>query len=121
MSEYKIALIPGDGIGPKIVNEVVKILKTIEQSSNIKFHFQDFPWGAANYLRTGSVAPDNFLEVLAPYDAIFLGAVGHPDVWDFISIGKLIFGLRKGFDQYVNSYLGRCSYAGLFRAKSFGG
>ncbi|NLZ53441.1 MAG: tartrate dehydrogenase [Thermoanaerobacteraceae bacterium] len=102
MTEYRIALIPGDGIGPEIVNEVIKVLKAIEQSSNIQFHFQDFPWGATNYLRTGSVAPDNFLEVLEPYDAIFLGAVGHPDVQDFISIGKLIFGLRKGFDQYVS-------------------
>lgn len=60
MPDYKLALIPGDGIGPEVVNEVVKVLKAIEDVSNIKFKMESFPWGAENYLREGFVAPDNF-------------------------------------------------------------
>lgn len=102
MPEYNIALIPGDGIGPEVVNEVVKVLKAIEELSNIEFKMESFLWGSENYLKKGSVAPDNFIDILRPFDAIFLGAIGHPKVQDYISIGKLIFGLRRGFDQYVN-------------------
>ncbi|WP_156291509.1 tartrate dehydrogenase [Oceanobacillus salinisoli] len=103
MKQFNIALIPGDGIGPEVVAEGVKILKAIEKNDEtVTFSFTEFPWGCEYYLEYGKMMDDNALEMLKDYDAIYLGAVGYPSVPDHISLRDLLIKIRKGFDQYVN-------------------
>lgn len=103
MKHFNIALIPGDGIGPEVVGEGVKVLKAIEKAnSEISFSFTEFPWGCEYYLENGKMMDDNGLEQLRGFDAIYLGAVGYPNVPDHISLRDLLLKIRKGFDQYVN-------------------
>src|SRR5690625_1665729 len=103
MTNFKIALIHGDGIGPEVVDEGVKILKTIEQlDSNISFSFEQFPWGCEYYLDHGKMMDEDGIDRLRPFDAIYLGAVGYPGVPDHISLWDLLLRIRKEFDLYVN-------------------
>lgn len=103
MKEYKVAVIAGDGIGPEVLAEGVKILnKVSELSGAFKFDFTYFPWGCQYYLKNGKMMDDDGLEKLKAFDAIYLGAVGYPGVPDHISLCDLLLKIRKGFDQYVN-------------------
>ncbi|MBC8014657.1 MAG: tartrate dehydrogenase [Sporomusaceae bacterium] len=103
MNHYKIAVIPGDGIGPEVVAEGVKVLKRIaELAGNLQFEFTYFPWGCEYYLKCGKMMDDDGLNQLKEFDAIYLGAVGYPGVPDHISLWDLLLKIRKGFDQYVN-------------------
>ncbi|WP_087972363.1 tartrate dehydrogenase [Oceanobacillus rekensis] len=103
MKEWKIALIPGDGIGPEVVAEGVKVLKNIEKiDDTLSFQFHEFPWGCEYYLENGKMIAEDGMEQLKDYDAIYLGAVGYPGVPDHISLWELLLRIRKGFDQYVN-------------------
>lgn len=100
---HKIAVIAGDGIGPEVIAEGVKVLKrAAELDGTFEFVFDEFPWGCNYYLETGKMMPDDGMDILAGYDAIFLGAVGMPGVPDHISLWDLLLKIRKGFDQYVN-------------------
>jgi len=103
MKSFQIALIPGDGIGPEVIAEGVKVLKAIEKiDSNISFSFTEFPWGCEYYLKHGKMMDENGIETLKNYDAIYLGAVGYPGVPDHISLRDLLLKIRRSFDQYVN-------------------
>src|SRR5690625_124099 len=103
MKHLKIALIPGDGIGPEVVSEGVKVLQTIEHlDENLSFSFDEFPWGCEYYLEHGKMMDDDGIETLKAYDAIYLGAVGYPGVPDHISLWDLLLRIRKEFDLYVN-------------------
>ncbi|TDT71842.1 tartrate dehydrogenase/decarboxylase/D-malate dehydrogenase [Hypnocyclicus thermotrophus] len=103
MKRFKIAVIPGDGIGTEVINEGIKVLKKIEElESSISFEFKTFPWGCEYYLKTGKMMDDNGMEILKNFDAIYLGAVGFPGVPDHISLWDLLLKIRKGFDQYIN-------------------
>ncbi len=103
MKSHKIAVVAGDGIGPEVIAEGVKVLKAIsELDSEIDFEFTEFPWGCEYYTRTGKMMADDGMEQLAKFDAIYLGAVGYPGVPDHISLWGLLLKIRKGFDQYVN-------------------
>ncbi|SFB33204.1 tartrate dehydrogenase/decarboxylase / D-malate dehydrogenase [Lentibacillus halodurans] len=103
MKHIKIALIPGDGIGPEVVAEGVNVLKAIEQlDSDISFTFTEFPWGCEYYLEHGNMMDDDGIDRLREFDAIYLGAVGYPGVPDHISLWDLLLRIRKAFDQYVN-------------------
>lgn len=103
MQKYKIAVIAGDGIGPEVIAEGVKVLKKVaELDGGFEFEFTEFPWGCEYYLENGEMMPKNGIEILSKYDAIFLGAVGAPGVPDHISLWDLLLAIRKGFDQYVN-------------------
>ncbi|MBP2626195.1 MAG: tartrate dehydrogenase [Firmicutes bacterium] len=103
MKQYKIAVIPGDGIGPEVLAEGVKILKKIaEIAGAFEFDFTYFPWGCEYYLKHGKMMDDDGMERLKGFDAIYLGAVGYPGVPDHISLWDLLLKIRKGFDQYVN-------------------
>ena len=103
MCTHKIAVIAGDGIGPEVINEGVKVLKKVaEIDGNFSFDFTFFPWGCQYYLQNGKMMPDDGIEILKEYDAIFLGAVGYPGVPDHISLWDLLLTIRKSFDQYVN-------------------
>jgi len=103
MREYKIAVIPGDGIGNEVMDEGIKVLNTFaELKGDIKFTYEHFPWGCEYYLKTGKMMDDNGLEVLQNFDAILLGAVGYPTVPDHISLHGLLIKIRQGFNQCVN-------------------
>ena len=103
MKKYKIAVIPGDGIGPEVISEGVKVLKKVaELDGSFEFEFTQFPWGCEYYLEKGEMMPKDGIETLSDYDAIFLGAVGAPGVPDHISLWDLLLKIRKSFDQYVN-------------------
>jgi tartrate dehydrogenase/decarboxylase/D-malate dehydrogenase len=103
MNNYKIAVIAGDGIGPEVIAEGIKILqKVAELDGGLSFEFTYFPWGCEYYNNHGKMMDDDGLEQLAKFDAIYLGAVGYPGVPDHISLWELLLKIRKGFDQYVN-------------------
>lgn len=103
MKTWKIAVIPGDGVGPEVVAEGMKILKQVARMDGA-FAVEDiwFPWGCGYYLKHGRMMDEDGMERLKDFDAIFLGAVGAPGVPDHISLWDLLLTIRKGFDQYVN-------------------
>ncbi|MFD2130061.1 tartrate dehydrogenase [Pseudogracilibacillus auburnensis] len=103
MDNYNIALIPGDGIGPEVVDEGVKVLQAIEKlDSSLSFSFTEFPWGCEYYLEHGKMMDEDGIDRLKEFDAIYLGAVGYPGVPDHISLWDLLLRIRKEFKQYVN-------------------
>ncbi len=100
---YKIALIPGDGIGPEVIHEAVRVLKHIsELDPAIQFEFTEFPWGCEYYLKNGEMMPEDGMDTLKQFDAILLGAVGYPGVPDHISLRDLLLRIRHDFDEYIN-------------------
>jgi tartrate dehydrogenase/decarboxylase/D-malate dehydrogenase len=100
-SSYDIAVIGGDGIGPEVLKEGIKVLKVVEARFGLKFTFQEYPWGTDYYFRTGTMMPEDGLDSIASADAVFFGAVGHPDVQDHVTLNGLLLPMRRGFDQYV--------------------
>jgi tartrate dehydrogenase/decarboxylase/D-malate dehydrogenase len=97
---YRIALIPGDGIGHEVIPEAVHVLEAA--ADGFRLEFIPFEWGCEYFLRAGRMMPEDGLEQLRPFDAIFLGAIGHPTVPDHISLRDLLLRIRFGFDLYVN-------------------
>ena len=103
MNIHKIAVIAGDGIGPEVIDEGLKVLNTVsELDGSFRFEFTYFPWGCDYYKENGKMMADNGIEQLKKFDAIFLGAVGAPGVPDHISLWDLLLVIRKSFDQYIN-------------------
>lgn len=103
MEKFKIAVIAGDGIGPEVIAEGKKVLAGIADiDGTFEVEFTDFPWGCEYYLKTGEMMPENGLEILKDFDAIYLGAVGYPGVPDNVSLGDLLLKIRRGFDEYIN-------------------
>ena len=103
MKTYQIAVIPGDGIGPEVTAEAVKVLDLVaETDKNIRFEYTWYPWGCEYYLKNGEMMPTDGLEQLRKFDAVLLGAVGYPSVPDHISLRELLLKIRRGFDEYVN-------------------
>jgi len=100
--KFRIAVIPGDGTGPEVVCEALKALDATSQKSGFSIEKAFFDLGGEHYLRTGEVLPEGTIEELRKYDAIFLGAIGHPDVKPGILEKGLLLELRFGLDQYVN-------------------
>ncbi len=101
MKTYTIAVIPGDGIGPEVVTEGVKVLRALELRFDVRFDFTEFDWGSDYYFKHGEMMPEDGLEALRPFDAIYFGAVGHPDVPDDVTLHGLLLPIRRSFDQYV--------------------
>ena len=103
MNTYKIAVIAGDGIGPEVIAEGVKVLEEVARlDGGFQFEFTYFPWGCEFYQKNGKMMDDDGIEQLKRFDAIFLGAVGAPGVPDHISLWDLLLIIRKSFDQYIN-------------------
>ncbi len=103
MQTYKIAVIAGDGVGPEVLAEGIKVLnKVAELDGGFQFEFTEFPWGCDYYLKNGKMMDDGGIEQLKPFDAIYLGAVGMPGVPDHISLWDLLLRIRHDFDEYVN-------------------
>src|SRR4030043_341680 len=99
---HRIAVIPGDGIGTEVISEGVKCLKTLSEIfEDLTFEFEYFPWGSEYYLRHGRVMPEEGLEILKKFDAIYLGAVGDPRLPDDITLHGLLLPIKMGFDLYV--------------------
>ena len=99
---YKIAVMGGDGTGPEVVAEGLKVLKVAANKFNFNLELTDFDYGGDRYIRTGEVLPDNAVEELSKHDAIFLGAIGHPDVKPGILEKGILLSLRFALDQYIN-------------------
>lgn len=99
---YKIAVIPGDGIGHEVVPEGIRVLDAAGKRFGFSLSWQHFDWSCETYRKTGRMMPADGLDQLRPFDAIFLGAVGHPDVPDHISLWGLLIPIRRHFRQYVN-------------------
>jgi tartrate dehydrogenase/decarboxylase/D-malate dehydrogenase len=102
MSSYRVAIIPGDGVGNEVASEATKILNVVADKHGFKVETESFDWGCDYYLKNGLMMPDNALETLKEFDAIFLGCIGDANkVPDHISLTMLLT-IRKGFDQYIN-------------------
>ncbi len=102
MKQFKIALYPGDGIGPEVTQEAVRVLDRVQQlDGSFSLEFTELPWGFRLWQDIGQVVPDDFLEVVRPFNAILLGAVGWPEkVPDHITLAPLVQ-IRQTFDQYA--------------------
>ena len=100
--KYKLAVIPGDGTGPEVICEGLKVLDAIAQQKGFAYETQQFDFGGERYLKTGEVLSDAEVEELRRYDAIYLGAVGHPDIAPGILEKGLLLKLRFDLDQYIN-------------------
>jgi tartrate dehydrogenase/decarboxylase/D-malate dehydrogenase len=103
MKTYRIATIPGDGIGKEVVPEGQKVLEAIaQQDKTIKFEFQDFDWGGDYYRKHGVMMPEDGLDALRDKDAILFGSAGDPHIPDHITLWGLRLKICQGFDQYAN-------------------
>ncbi|MFC6784516.1 isocitrate/isopropylmalate dehydrogenase family protein [Halobaculum halobium] len=101
MATHDIAVIPGDGIGPEVVDAALPLVEDAAAASGVTFETTRFEWGTEYYLDHGEMMPEDALDRLEGFDAIFLGAVGHPEVPDHVTLHGLLLPIRKGFDQYV--------------------
>ena len=101
MTSYSIAVIPGDGIGPEVVAEGIKVLQAAGRRFEVTFDLTEFEWGSDYYTKQGRMMPEDGLQALLPFDAIYFGAVGHPDVPDHVTLHGLLLPIRRSFDQYV--------------------
>ena len=101
MSKYEIAVIRGDGIGPEVVQEGIKVLDAAQARFGVEFAYTEFLWGSAYYFEHGRMMDANALGSLRGFDAILFGAVGHPDIQDHVTLNGLLLPMRRGFDQYV--------------------
>jgi 3-isopropylmalate dehydrogenase len=99
---YPIAVLSGDGTGPEVVNEGKKVLEAAGNKHNISFEFTDFDFGGDRYLKTGETLPDSAIGKLKQFKAIYLGAIGHPDVAPGILEVGILLKLRFSLDQYIN-------------------
>lgn len=99
---YRIAVIPGDGIGPEVVREGKKVLQAVLEKNSIQIETKDYDLGGDRYMRTGQILPDSVLDEFKDFDAILLGAVGHPEVKPGILENGLLLKMRFSLDQYIN-------------------
>ncbi|HAV43255.1 TPA: 3-isopropylmalate dehydrogenase [bacterium] len=99
---YKIAVIPGDGVGPEVIAEGVKAVRRVGELTNTNYEFIEYNLGGEYYLETGEVLPESILKELKEMDAIYLGAIGHPEVKPGILERGLLLRIRFELDQYIN-------------------
>ena len=101
MATHKIAIVKGDGIGVDVVDEGMKVLDALAPKYDITWDYTEFPWGSDYYFQNGRMMPTDALETLKSFNAVFLGAVGHPDIQDNITLDGLLLPIRRRFDQYI--------------------
>jgi len=99
---YKIAVIPGDGTGPEVVAQGIKALKALSKRCGLQFEFKEFPLGGEQYLRKGTLLPEAVVEELRGEDAVYLGAIGHPEVKPGILEREILLKMRFALDLYIN-------------------
>ncbi len=102
MKSYRIAAVPGDGIGTEVIPAGIEVLKALASREQFGIEFTSFDWSSERYVRTGAYIPQGGLDMLKKFDAIFFGAVGAPDVPDHVSLWGLRLPICQGFDQYAN-------------------
>jgi len=102
LKNYRVAVIEGDGIGREVVPEGIRVLEAAGRRFDLSFSWQHFDWSCQTYLKTGRMMPENGLQLLRPFDAIYLGAIGYPGVPDHVSLWQLLIPIRRGFQEYVN-------------------
>ena len=99
--DYKIAVIRGDGIGTEVVSEALKVLSAAGTMYGVSWNFHELPWGADYYFKHSTMMPEDGLDLLAKLDGILLGAVGHPEIQDHVTLNGLLLPIRRRFDQYA--------------------
>lgn len=102
MPEHKVAVIRGDGIGIEVIEEAIRVLEAVAEQYDFSWNFTEYPWGTEYYFEHGAMMPSDGLDLMAQHETVFLGAVGHPDVQDHITLSGLLLPIRRSFDQYVN-------------------
>ena len=102
MKTYRIGSIPGDGIGPEVAREGLKVLETVARLHDFAYELSEYPHSGEHYLRTGELVSDALLDEWRSLDAVLLGAIGHPDVEPGLVERSVILGLRFGLDMYIN-------------------
>ena len=102
MTTYNIGVIPGDGIGPEVVAEGLKVLRTVMEIESFDCHLIEYPYSGTYYLKTKELVPERVIEEWRTLDAILLGAIGHPEVEPGLVERSVILGLRFGLDLYIN-------------------
>ncbi|HEV8022402.1 MAG TPA: tartrate dehydrogenase [Candidatus Lustribacter sp.] len=102
MPAFKVAVIPGDGIGNEVVPEGIRVLDAVGKRFDLRFEWEHFPWSCEYYRATGAMMPSDGLAQIRNHDAIFLGAVGFPGVPDHVSLWGLLIPIRRHFQQYAN-------------------
>ena len=101
-NNYKIAVIPGDGIGNEVMPEAIRVLEKIAKRHSISFEFDQKDWSCERFHKFGSMMPEDGLDEIQNHDSILLGAVGFPGVPDHVSLWGLLIPIRRKFQQYVN-------------------
>ena len=101
MTTYRVAVIPGDGIGHEVVPAAIRSLEAVAARQAFRFEWEHFPWGSQHYFDEGLMMPADALDRLRPFDAIFFGAVGHPKIQDNVTLNGLLLPIRRSFDQYA--------------------
>ena len=99
---YQIAVVPGDGTGPEVVAEGIKVLNAVSPRYGFQLDYTQYPFGGEHYQQTGEILPAGSYEALAAADAVYLGAIGHPDIQPGILEKGILLDLRFHFDQYIN-------------------
>jgi tartrate dehydrogenase/decarboxylase/D-malate dehydrogenase len=103
MPAFRVAVIGGDGIGPEVVEQAIRVADAaLRHESGAALEWNRLPWSGENYLKVGYMLPPDGWDVLRKHDAVFLGAIGHPKVPDHITLHGLLLPMRRRFDQYVN-------------------
>jgi tartrate dehydrogenase/decarboxylase/D-malate dehydrogenase len=102
MAVHRIAVIGGDGIGPEVTDQAVRVAEKAAKLDGGELQWNVLPWSSAYYVKHGKMLPDDGWDTLAKHDAVLFGAIGHPDVSDKIPVHQLLLPMRRKFDQYVN-------------------
>lgn len=102
MASVRIAVIGGDGIGPEVIDQAIKVADRAVQKQRASISWNHLPWSGAYYKETGHIVPPDGWQLLEKHDAILLGAVGRPDVPETVTVHGLLLPMRRRFDQYVN-------------------
>jgi tartrate dehydrogenase/decarboxylase/D-malate dehydrogenase len=101
MKTYRVAVIPGDGIGHEVTPAAMRAIDAVAARVDARFGWESFPWGSEHYLQHGRMMPEDALDRLRPFDAILFGAVGDPRIQDNVTLNGLLLPIRRGFDQYA--------------------
>lgn len=101
MRQLRIAVLAGDGIGPEVVDAAIEVTDQAIAKANARIEWTRFPWNSNYYFEHGRMMPTDAIDQLRPFDAIFLGAIGHPKIQDHVTLNGLLLPIRRRFDQYV--------------------
>jgi tartrate dehydrogenase/decarboxylase/D-malate dehydrogenase len=102
MPAFQVAVIGGDGIGPEVIDQAIRVADAALRREEGTVHWNRLPWSSTHYKKTGMMMPPDGWDVLKAHDAVFLGAIGSPDVPDHVTLHGLLLPMRRKFDQYVN-------------------